>query len=379
MIPTFKRMMSSKPTIPKQFKSLVYSSHSVEDPTSVLTLQRYTPKEDLTKSIVLRSLAFPINPSDINQLQGVYPSLPEKTLDYSTKAPSAIAGNEGVFEVVSIPEGETDLVQGDWVIPLEANQGTWSDYRVFANSSDLIKVNDLDLYTAATISVNGCTAYQLVKNYVNWDVQSLGNEWLVQNAGTSGVSKMVSQIAKANGIKTLSVIRDRDDFDEVASTLEKKYGATKVISETQNNDKQFNKEELPKILGSHARVRLALNSVGGKSSSAIARKLENDALMLTYGGMSKQPVTLPTSLHIFKGLTSKGFWITKNVKERPQDKIDAVQNITEMYKDGTFLSPRDEIEKLQWDVRRASDNDILELVKAGIRGKGKKKVVALQW
>lgn len=379
MIPTFKRMMSSKPTIPKQFKSLVYSSHSVEDPTSVLTLQRYTPKEDLTKSIVLRPLAFPINPSDINQLQGVYPSLPEKTLDYSTKAPSAIAGNEGVFEVVSIPEGETDLVQGDWVIPLEANQGTWSDYRVFANSSDLIKVNDLDLYTAATISVNGCTAYQLVKNYVNWDVQSLGNEWLVQNAGTSGVSKMVSQIAKANGIKTLSVIRDRDDFDEVASTLEKKYGATKVISETQNNDKQFNKEELPKILGSHARVRLALNSVGGKSSSAIARKLENDALMLTYGGMSKQPVTLPTSLHIFKGLTSKGFWITKNVKERPQDKIDAVQNITEMYKDGTFLSPRDEIEKLQWDVRRASDNDILELVKAGIRGKGKKKVVALQW
>lgn len=309
----------------------------------------------------------------------MYPSLPEKTLDYSTKAPSAIAGNEGVFEVVSIPEGETDLVQGDWVIPLEANQGTWSDYRVFANSSDLIKVNDLDLYTAATISVNGCTAYQLVKNYVNWDVQSLGNEWLVQNAGTSGVSKMVSQIAKANGIKTLSVIRDRDDFDEVASTLEKKYGATKVISETQNNDKQFNKEELPKILGSHARVRLALNSVGGKSSSAIARKLENDALMLTYGGMSKQPVTLPTSLHIFKGLTSKGFWITKNVKERPQDKIDAVQNITEMYKDGTFLSPRDEIEKLQWDVRRASDNDILELVKAGIRGKGKKKVVALQW
>lgn len=280
-------------------------------------MKNYTPKQDLSQSIVLKTLAFPINPSDINQLQGVYPSRPEKTYDYSTDEPAAIAGNEGVFEVVSLPSGSSkgDLKLGDRVIPLQANQGTWSNYRVFSSSSDLIKVNDLDLFSAATVSVNGCTGFQLVSDYIDWN--SNGNEWIIQNAGTSSVSKIVTQVAKAKGIKTLSVIRDRDNFDEVAKVLEDKYGATKVISESQNNDKTFAKEVLSKILGENARVRLALNSVGGKSSASIARKLENNALMLTYGGMSKQPVTLPTSLHIFKGLTSKGYWVTEKNKKKP--------------------------------------------------------------
>lgn len=375
MLQSFKRLMSTK--VPRQFKSVVYSSHNLEDCTSVLSIQNYTPKEDLAKSIVLRSLAFPINPSDINQLQGVYPSKPEKTLNYSTKEPAAIAGNEGVFEVISVPEGESSLTEGDWVIPVQANQGTWSNYRVFTKASDLIKVNGLDLHSAATVSVNGCTAYQLVNNYVDWNQNA--NEWLVQNAGTSGVSKVVTQIAKAKGIKALSVIRDREGFEDVARNLENKYGATKVISETENGDKQFGKEQLPQILGPDAKVRLALNSVGGKSSSAIARKLGKDALMLTYGGMSKQPVTLPTSLHIFKGLTSKGFWITENYKRNPEEKPANVADFIKLYKEGKIVSPKDDISSVEWDVNSATDEQLLDLIKSSINAKGKKQLVVLKW
>ncbi|GAV46581.1 hypothetical protein ZYGR_0A01730 [Zygosaccharomyces rouxii] len=365
----FKRFASS---VPSQFRSVIYSSHSLEDVTSVLSVHRYTPKESLENSVVVRTLAFPINPSDVNQLQGVYPSKPEKTLDYGTKDPAAIAGNEGVFEVLSVPSNENSLKAGDWVIPLYANQGTWSDHRVFKNASDLIKVNGLDLHTAATIGVNGVTAYQLVHDYIKWTPG--GNEWLIQNAGTSGVSKIVTQVAKAAGINTLSVIRDRDNFDQVAKKLENQLGATKVISESQNNDKVFGKQVLPTILGSNARVRLALNSVGGKSSAAIARKLERDALMLTYGGMSKQPVTLPTSLHIFKGLTSKGFWVTENCRREPNKKLDAVNALVKLYKEGKLISPKDEI--VTTDVNaNGSDQDLLEAVKKGISASGKQLVV----
>lgn len=371
----FTRLMSTK--VPKQFKSIVYSTHSVEDVGSVLSVQNYTPKEDLSKSIVLRTLAFPINPSDINQLQGVYPSKPEKTLDYSTEQPSAIAGNEGVFEVVSVPESESSLSEGDWVIPVHANQGTWSNYRVFSKASDLIKVNGLDLHSAATVSVNGCTAYQLVNNYIDWDPSK--NEWLIQNAGTSGVSKIVTQIAKAKGVKTLSVIRDREGFESVARVLEEKYGATKVISESDNSDKAFGKEQIPQILGPNARVRLALNSVGGKSSACIARKLDKDALMLTYGGMSKQPVTLPTSLHIFKGLTSKGFWITENVKKNPSEKVANVQDFIKLYEQGKIISPKDEITTVDWDVNNTSDEELLKLIREAVAATGQKRMIRLKW
>ncbi|AET39018.1 enoyl-[acyl-carrier-protein] reductase Ecym_3544 [Eremothecium cymbalariae DBVPG len=372
---TFRRLMSSK-QLPKSFKSVIYSAHDIADCTQVLKVQNYVPKERLEESILLRTLAFPINPSDINQLQGVYPSKPEKVLDYSTKEPSAIAGNEGVFEVLSVPREESSLKVGDWVIPLHSNTGTWSNYRTFMDSKSLIKVNGLDLYSAATISVNGCTAYQLVNDYIDWDPK--GNEWLIQNAGTSGVSKIVTQIAKANGIKTLSVIRDRDNFEEVAKELEQRYGATKVISESQNSDKHFSASELPQILGPNAKIRLALNSVGGKSSASIARKLSPNSTMLTYGGMSKQPVTLPTSLFIFNGLKSLGYWITENTKKEPDSKVATVKKILKLYENGHLVSPEPDVNVLEWDVDEFSDEQLLNLVKKGIKDSGK-NVVVLKW
>lgn len=371
----------SMTSLPRVFKSLVYSSHNVDDCASVLSVQNYKPIQEIDNSIVLRALAFPINPSDINQLQGVYPSLPTKSLNYQTLEPAAIGGNEGVYEIIYVPSRFKNLKKGDRVIPLMSNTGTWTNYQVFHDESQLIKVNGLDLVTAATIGVNGVTAYQLVKDFMDW--QHNDNNWLVQNAGNSTVSKMVSQIANINGIKTLSVVRDRktqEEFEKLAQTLEKKFGATKVISESQNNDKAFSKGELRDILGKDARIRLALNSVGGKSSSAIARKLEKDGLMLTYGGMSKQPVTLPTSLLIFKNITSKGYWVTELNKKNPKSKVDTIKELINLYEMGSFVSPKEDIETLEWDTEKLKDDDVLELIKGGITSKnGKKKMVVLKW
>lgn len=36
--------------------------------------------------------------------------------------------------------------------------------------------------------------------------------------------------------------------------------------------------------------------------------------MVTYGGMSKKPVTIPTSLFIFKNIQLRGFWLSKWVE-----------------------------------------------------------------
>ncbi|KAH3900941.1 probable Probable trans-2-enoyl-CoA reductase, mitochondrial [Saccharomycodes ludwigii] len=371
--------MSAKKGVSKLFKSLIYSKHSVEDCTQVLSLHSYSPV--LTpSSIILKTLAFPINPSDINQLQGVYPSTPEKTLDYQTgDVPSAIAGNEGVFEIVDIPASSTSkLKKGDWVIPLKANFGTWSTYRTCTDPDDLIKVNGLDLYTAATIGVNGCTAWQLIHNHISkW--KNDNSEWIVTNAGTSQVAKLVTQIASFLKINTLSVIRDRDNFDQVADVLKKEYGATHVISESQNMDKTYNKETLPSIIGKNPDFRLALNSVGGKSSTAIARKLKKNGVMLTYGGMSKQPVILPTSLLIFKNIQCLGFWVTENGKQNPQSKVDAIEKLLPLYTEGIIKSPKNDLNILEWDISGGmTDGTALQLIKDGITKKGKKNLIVLK-
>jgi hypothetical protein len=55
---------------------------------------------------------------------------------------------------------------------------------------------------------------------------------------------------------------------------------------------------------------LALNCVGGSSATAIAKILSHGATHVTYGAMSLQPLSPPTSLLIFKGISFRGFWIS---------------------------------------------------------------------
>lgn len=76
-------------------------------------------------------LAAPVNPADINTIQGTYavqPPLP------------AVPGNEGVGEVVAVGEGCAGSLQpGDRVIPRVNAMGTWRSHLI-APDTDLIKV-----------------------------------------------------------------------------------------------------------------------------------------------------------------------------------------------------------------------------------------------
>ena len=55
----------------------------------------------------------------------------------------------------------------------------------------------------------------------------------------------------------------------------------------------------------------------------MTRLLAQNAVLVSYGAMSKQPLSLPTSLFIFKELKSVGFWLSRwyterSVKEREE-------------------------------------------------------------
>jgi trans-2-enoyl-CoA reductase len=51
----------------------------------------------------------------------------------------------------------------------------------------------------------------------------------------------------------------------------------------------------------------------------MARLLGHDAYLVSYGAMSKQPLSLPTSLFIFKNLTTAGFWQSRWYKTHTRD------------------------------------------------------------
>lgn len=59
------------------------------------------------------------------------------------------------------------------------------------------------------------------------------------------------------------------------------------------------------------KAKLGLNCVGGELSTVLAKMLDNNASLVTYGGMSKRPLIVPTSMMIFKGISCHGFWLSR--------------------------------------------------------------------
>ena len=101
----------------------------------------------------LRMHLAPINPSDVNVIQGVYPIKPRRREDLGTPHPVSIPGNEGLGEVIAIGPSAKGLNVGDRVAMGVSQAGTWSNYmNIKANS--LIRVQpNMSNVQAATMSV----------------------------------------------------------------------------------------------------------------------------------------------------------------------------------------------------------------------------------
>jgi NADPH:quinone reductase-like Zn-dependent oxidoreductase len=155
-------------------------------------------------------------------------------------------------------------------------------------------------------------------------------DWLMQNGANSAVGQNVIQLAKIRGFKTVNVIRDRYDYDDAKNYL-LKMGADIVIKE-----EELRKRDVIDSVISRAKIRLALNCVGGKKTSNMLKFLADDAQIITYGAMAKEPFILPTSALLFKGLIARGFWISKWHQEHPEERVKELKWLCQLIHDGTL-------------------------------------------
>uniref|UniRef100_A0A0D6QT95 Enoyl-[acyl-carrier-protein] reductase, mitochondrial n=2 Tax=Araucaria cunninghamii TaxID=56994 RepID=A0A0D6QT95_ARACU len=249
------------------------------------------PGVDLKENdVCVKMLAAPINPSDINRIEGVYPVRPPLP---------AVGGYEGVGEVKVLGPGVKNLSIGDWVIPSPPSFGTWQTYIVKEASAWCKVSKDVPAEYAATVSVNPSTALRMLEDFVSLKAGDV----VVQNGATSMVGLCIIQLSHLRGIQTINIIRDRPDLDDVKQRL-KAIGAGKVFSESELEVKNVKSllDDLPEPL-------LGFNCVGGNAASLVLKFLKQGGTMVTYGGMSKKPITVSTSSFIFKDLCLRGYWM----------------------------------------------------------------------
>lgn len=73
-------------------------------------------------------------------------------------------------------------------------------------------------------------------------------------------------------------------------------------------------------------IKLALNCVGGEVATDLARVLAPNGTLVTYGGMSKQPLSIPYDLLAYKQLKLKGFWISKWYESHSKEQASLMLN-----------------------------------------------------
>jgi trans-2-enoyl-CoA reductase len=273
-----------KPVRKMRGKCLLFREHG--EPARVVHLAEESIPAPGPGEALVRMLAAPINPSDLNVIEGTYPVQPELP---------AVPGGEGVGVIARLGIESEPWREGDLVL-LPPRVGTWRKGCV-VRVADLIAVpKDVPVDQAAMLRINPPTAWQMLRSIVLLQP----GDWIIQNAANSGVGRAVIQLARHMRIRTINLVRRANLVSELTNL-----GGDVVLMDDESTTSAL------KRASGGAPIHLALNAVGGESALRVTSALARGGTMVTYGAMAQQPIRIPNRLLIFEDIRFQGFWITK--------------------------------------------------------------------
>jgi NADPH:quinone reductase-like Zn-dependent oxidoreductase len=287
-------------------KALIF--RTVGEPSEVLRLEEIEEAKPAHNEVLLQMLFSPVNPSDLHMVRGRYgyqPDLP------------ASPGAEGVGIVLEIGADVTAVHVGDRVICI----GTWNLWRerAICKASHVVPVPDeITDEAAATSYQNPLTAWALTQS-----VHQLGKgKWLLQTAAASSVGRMVLQLSKVYGFRTINVIHRRAQA-EIIQAL----GGDEVVC-TEDEDLR---SRLQQVTGGKG-VEHAIDCVAGEVGGEVVWNLGPTGMLVQFGALSSHRQTDPTKFLmpvfspqlIYSAATVRGWWIPRWLETQP---IESVRNI----------------------------------------------------
>lgn len=240
--------------------------------------------------------ARPINPADLLLLEGrhVYrPALP------------AVVGIEGAGIVIEIGAGVALPVGTAVAIP---TGGTWREHMI-ARETDVVPLPaGTDLVQASMVPVNGFTAAGLLDGIAR-------GSWIIQNAATSAVARIITRLATRRGIRSISVVRSPARNNELRAL-----GADHVVVDG------------PELT---ARVRepvqggpivRALDAVAGDSTGRLYSCVAEGGELITYGLLASNNVVLPAAELVFRDVVVRGFSRVRSFAAMPFERRRTIEN-----------------------------------------------------
>jgi trans-2-enoyl-CoA reductase len=324
----------------ESIKAIVYQAHG--KPEEVLHLEEKPCPRPAPDQALVRLMAAPINPADLNQIEGKYP------VRFPLPATPGFEG-AGVIEEVG-PEVKNRAVGQIVILPHDV--GTWCE-AVAVQADKLTVVPDgIKPEQAAMLKINPITAWRMLHDFV----QLHPGDWVIQNAANSAAGRAAIAICRDLKFRTVNVVRRPELIEELRAE-----GGDVVL---------LDNDELRAAVAQAtdgAPIRLALNAVGGESALRLAKIVAPEATIVTFGAMSLQPLRIPNGLLIFKNLRFTGFWVNKWYEQAtPAERTETFARIFDLAQRGRLET---KIERT-WPLR-----DFREAIARAARGERAGKIV----
>lgn len=263
--------------------------HETGKPREVLRLEDIPSPTPGRGEVLVRVTHRSLNPADLNVIMGSYSKLPDLP---------AVGGNEGAGYVDQLGDGVEGLAAGQRVVLMGA-RGTWQEEVVVPAEACLPIPDGVSDEDAAQLFVNPLTAVLMLD-----ELDLPDGAWLLQTAGTSQVGRIVVQLARQRGLRTISLVRRSD-----ADTLLEALGADEVVVADVEADTRTVRSRVMELTDGRG-ASGAFDAVAGRIGGLATRCLAEGATMLVYGGLSGNPLAVDAGTFIFRNITVRGFWRT---------------------------------------------------------------------
>ncbi len=211
---------------------------------------------------------------------------------FGTPLPS-IVGNEGVGRVLEVGPNVSNVKVGDRVLP-PLYALTWRE-RLTIPAKDLFALpSDVDSQQLAMLRINPPTAVLLLERFVDLNK----GDWVVQNAGNSGIGRTVIALAKKRGVRTISFVRRA----ELVKELREAGGDVVLV------DGPGAVEKAKAATGS-GDVRLAIDGLSGASAVRLIGVLSQNGTLVSYASSSGEQLIPINAMDLYvRGIVVRGIY-----------------------------------------------------------------------
>jgi NADPH:quinone reductase-like Zn-dependent oxidoreductase len=216
-------------------------------------------------------------------------------------------GYEGVGRVSTVARDVKGITPGMRVF-LPIGAGTYRE-QIAVSAAELTPAPEGDPVQIALLSLSPATAMLMLQDFM----KLRPGDFVVQNAASSAVGRMVIQLANEMQVKVVNVVKSSVVIPEL-----KEIGAGVVLLDTPDL-----RDRVAAVTQSSP-VRLALDAVGGAATARLATCLDENGTVVSYGSLSGEPCHIPADLLGARGIRLCGIHPARQLNKHTPEERNAL-------------------------------------------------------